>query len=51
MSPAIIGALGILSLLALLFVRGEGRAPGSPASDGAVILLAGGLAGNSFLRF
>ena len=34
-----------LGILALLFVRGEGRAPGSPASDGAVILVAGGFAG------
>jgi len=34
-----------LGVLALLFVRGEGRGPGSPAADGAVILLAGGLAG------
>ena len=33
-----------LGVLALLFVRGEGRAPGSPASDGAVILVAGGFA-------
>ena len=33
-----------LGVLALMFVRGEGRAPGSPASDGAVILVAGGFA-------
>ena len=33
-----------LGVLALLFVRGEGRAPGSPASDGAVILVGGGFA-------
>ncbi len=34
-----------LGVLALLFVRGEGRGPGSAAADGAVILLGGGFAG------